>query len=292
VCCFGYLGYKNARFGRVEAHEAVTAFGRDKLFKAVDVAEKVGYEVLHGIVDSLWLKRTDAREEDYRELCGRIEERSGLPISLEGIYKWIIFLPSKMYPEVPVLNRYFGVFENGEIKARGIELRRSDTPGIVKNAQLEMLQVLSEAADLEGYLGRLSECVSIINSYAEALRKGDVAGEDLIISRRASKAPWEYANLSHIAVSSLKLHKAGKTVRPGQFIGYVITKASSKNPWERAEPVEFYEEGSNYDWRRYTEEIIRAGTTLFEGLGPTRESMRRMVLDGRRQANLLEIEGT
>ncbi len=25
VTCFGYLGYKNARFGRIEAHEAVTA---------------------------------------------------------------------------------------------------------------------------------------------------------------------------------------------------------------------------------------------------------------------------
>jgi len=24
VTCFGYLGYKNARFGRIEAHEAVT----------------------------------------------------------------------------------------------------------------------------------------------------------------------------------------------------------------------------------------------------------------------------
>ena len=31
VTCFGYLGYKNARFGRIEAHEAVTAYGRDKL---------------------------------------------------------------------------------------------------------------------------------------------------------------------------------------------------------------------------------------------------------------------
>jgi len=27
VTCFGYLGYKNARFGRIESHEAVTAFG-------------------------------------------------------------------------------------------------------------------------------------------------------------------------------------------------------------------------------------------------------------------------
>ena len=286
VTCFGYLGYKNARFGKVEAHEAVTAFGRDKLFKAVKVAEESGYEVLHGIVDSLWLRRASATEADYEELCGRIQERSGLSISLEGIYRWIIFLPSKMYPEVPVLNRYFGVFENGEIKVRGIELRRSDTPGIVKKAQLEMLKVLSGARDLNGYLRRMDECISIIRNYAEVIRGGDVGLEDLTISRRVSKAPWEYSKLSHIAVSSLKLHKAGRTVRPGQFVGYVITKASSSNPWERVEPVEFYEEGSRYDRRKYIEEIIRAGTTLFEGLGYTEDFMRSMVMEGRRQSVL------
>ncbi|HZW04331.1 MAG TPA: DNA polymerase domain-containing protein, partial [Anaerolineaceae bacterium] len=31
VVCFGYLGFKNARFGRIEAHEAVTRYGREAL---------------------------------------------------------------------------------------------------------------------------------------------------------------------------------------------------------------------------------------------------------------------
>ena len=287
VCCFGYLGYKNARFGRVEAHQAVTSFGRDKLFRAVDVADELGYEVLHGITDSLWLRKGGAGEEEYGELCRRIEERSGLSISLEGIYRWIVFVPSKMYPDVPVLNRYFGVFESGEIKVRGIELRRSDTPNVVKRAQREMLQVLSGAEDLEGYLGRLGRCIDVIRGYCDALREGRVDARDLVISRRASKAPWEYANLSHIAVSSLKLHRAGKTVNPGQFIGYVITKASAENPWERAEPIEFFEDGSRYDWRKYSDEVIRAGTSLFEGVGYNHEMMRYMVADGRRQAALV-----
>lgn len=288
VCCFGYLGYKNARFGRVEAHEAVTAFGRDKLFKAVDVARGSGFEVIHGIVDSLWLKRAGATEADYEELCRRIREASELSISLEGIYKWVIFLPSKMYPDVPVLNRYFGVFESGEIKARGIELRRSDTPGIVKNAQLEMIKVLSKANDPEEYLERLRECVSIIERYADLIRQGDAKKMDLIISRRASKAPWEYSNLSPMAVSSLKLRKAGRTVRPGQFVGYVVTKASSPNPWERVEPAEFYEEGTRYDAGKYIDEIIKAGTTLFEAMGYTETSMRSLITDGTRQLTLRE----
>jgi DNA polymerase elongation subunit (family B) len=39
VSCFGYLMYKNARFGRIEAHKATTAYGREKLLLAKEVAE-------------------------------------------------------------------------------------------------------------------------------------------------------------------------------------------------------------------------------------------------------------
>jgi DNA polymerase-2 len=47
VTCFGYLGYKNARFGRIEAHQAVTAYSRECLLRAKEAAEDLGYTVLH-----------------------------------------------------------------------------------------------------------------------------------------------------------------------------------------------------------------------------------------------------
>ncbi len=63
VTCFGYLGYKNARFGRIEAHEAVTAFGRDKLLTAKERCEAAGFKILHGLTDCLWIQkpRNDGR---------------------------------------------------------------------------------------------------------------------------------------------------------------------------------------------------------------------------------------
>ncbi len=60
VVCFGFLGYKNARFGRIEAHEAVTKGGRELLLRAKEVAEEEGFEVLHMYVDALWIKRKAA----------------------------------------------------------------------------------------------------------------------------------------------------------------------------------------------------------------------------------------
>ncbi len=61
VTCFGYLGYKNARFGRIEAHEAVTAHGRDKLLTAKEISEAAGYTVLHGLTDCLWLHKAGSQ---------------------------------------------------------------------------------------------------------------------------------------------------------------------------------------------------------------------------------------
>ena len=47
---------------------------------------------------------------------------------------------------VGVPNRYFGVFEDGSLKLRGIEARRHDTPVFFSNYQQLILNILSEAA--------------------------------------------------------------------------------------------------------------------------------------------------
>ena len=53
VTAFGYQGYRNARFGRIECHEAINAYARDLIARLVPVAEAAGYRVRHGLVDSL-----------------------------------------------------------------------------------------------------------------------------------------------------------------------------------------------------------------------------------------------
>src|SRR3989304_10434410 len=54
VTSFGYLGYRNARFGRIEAHESVTAYSREMLLRAKEVAEDQGFRILHPTADSMW----------------------------------------------------------------------------------------------------------------------------------------------------------------------------------------------------------------------------------------------
>ena len=63
--CFGYLGFNNAKFGRIDAHIGVCAWDRKVLVDAARVAERRGFKVMHGIVDSLWLKKAGADEDDF-----------------------------------------------------------------------------------------------------------------------------------------------------------------------------------------------------------------------------------
>ena len=118
---------------------------------ATRIAERHGFKVLHGIVDSIWVKKkecdgdnntilTKGRQQkyyydDYLELKKSIQRETGFDISFEGMYKWIAFVNSKIknnHHHLPVPNRYFGVFEDGTLKVRGIEERRHDTPAFIK----------------------------------------------------------------------------------------------------------------------------------------------------------------
>lgn len=62
VTSFGYLGFNNAKFGRIDAHIAVCAFDRQIMLQVVKIAERHGFRVLHGIVDSIWVKTRQRME--------------------------------------------------------------------------------------------------------------------------------------------------------------------------------------------------------------------------------------
>src|SRR5437899_5752580 len=194
VCSFGYLGFKNARFGKIDAHTATCAFSRKVLGQAAALGEARGFKLVHGIVDSFWLSKPDATREEYEELCKIIREELGLPISFEGTYKWIVFLSSKIDSKVGVLNRYYGIFEYGTLKIRGIDLRRHDTPEIVRQCQTEMLDILTKARDSNEVRLLIPSALKVLQRFVGSLRDGSVPLEDLVIVSNLSKNPYEYTH--------------------------------------------------------------------------------------------------
>ncbi len=271
VATFGYLGFNNAKFGRIDAHIAVCAWDRKVLVDAARVAERRGFRVMHGIVDSLWLKREGAGEEDYERLRREIEAETKFAISFEGIYKWIAFLPSKVDAGVPVLNRYFGAYAcDGRLKVRGIEARRHDTPAFFSKCQLEILEVLAKAGTVEEARGMVEEeCVGIFLRHARSLLEHEAPIEGLVFTRNLSKKPGEYANRSLTSIVADQLVREGMELHAGEAVQYVITDYRSGSPGRRALAFELADERTVYDARRYVELLAEACSTV---LRPFREA--------------------
>lgn len=225
VTCFGYLGYKNARFGKIEAHEAVTAYGREALLRAKEAAEDMGFTVLHLYVDGLWVQKKGSNTvQDFQPLLDDILDRTGLPIALDGIYRWIAFLPSRLNTHVPVANRYFGVFQSGEVKCRGIELRRHDTPAFVREVQREVLELLARSPDAEHLSEHLPKIQTLIDKKLHELRHHQIPLKNLIIHQTLSRPVSEYRVPSPAAVAARQLEEAGKFLRPGQTVRFIYTR--------------------------------------------------------------------
>ncbi len=264
VVSFGYLGYKNARFGKVEAHECVTALSREKLLQAKEVAESHGYRFLHGIVDSLWLSRPDLEEAGCRLLADEISRTTGLSIGIEGLYHWILFFPSKGRPGLAVPNRYLGVFRSGETKIRGIALRRSDTPPFIAKVQKKMVDHLAQAKNLREYRALLPGARQLLDEGLKELGDGRIPISELVIRKRISKEPGDYRKASLQAIVAQELAARGRAPHPGERVSLVITGARDPDPASRARAYETFSPDYSYDREAYAHLLLQACEPLID----------------------------
>jgi DNA polymerase elongation subunit (family B) len=273
VCCFGYLGFKNARFGKIEAHECVTAWGREVLLRAKDAVESRGARVLHALVDALWLQAPPGA--DLEELRRAIEAEAECPLALEGVYEWIRYCPSRDDARSGVPGRYFGAFTNGELKVRGIALRRRDTPELFKAMQREMLGVLARVAPGADLRALVPALLEIVAEYRLRLREGRVRADELAISFHLSKSPEAYAHDTVSSLAAKQLAAAGVVLHPGETVRYLITSARDKVKEWRSRPLSLMENGLEYDAAKYRELLDRAAWEILDGLAPRPEPEKR-----------------
>jgi DNA polymerase-2 len=249
------------------------------------MAEECGFKVVHGIVDSLWIKKGGVTPKEVAEFCRVASQATGIPLTVEGKYRWIVFVPSKVLPEIPVLNRYYGVFEDGRIKMRGIEARRADTPSFIAEAQKAMIGMLIQARDLEGFMEKIPEALITLQQYGRRLIEGKVDVGELTITKRLSKPPSGYTHNVLQAIAARQLEKSGYEVHPGQTISYIITNAGSSKPYKRVAALPLMKEKTRYDRSAYLKMLVSAAETLFSVFGYTQNRIWE-ALHGERQTKL------
>jgi DNA polymerase I len=194
-------------------HEGITGRSRDILIRTKDIAEEMGFTVLHGIVDCLWVQGSPV---DL--LKSRVEQETGLLSEVEH-FDWIVFEP--LNDGFGAYNRYFGRLADGSIKVRGIAARRHDTTEYVRSMQGRLLEVMAGARNIREIHDLKSELRNIFRDAVRALPDADP--KTLAISRRISKLSYSHRCLEGAAVEAYE--RNGVELAPGMKIHYVVTDA-------------------------------------------------------------------
>ena len=248
VTCFGYTGYRNAKFGQIEVHEQITAISRELLMQIKEIAENMDLEVLHGIVDCLWV-----RGGETERFKAAVESETGILTEMDH-YDWIVFFP--LADGGGAYNRYFGRLSSGKVKIRGVMARRGDTPEYVRRMQQEIFELLAGTSSREEILRAEPQARQIHEKYLDGLKNADV--KEMVIHRRVGRL--NYARRC-IEASAVKAHeRLGLHLATGMDMGYVVVDADR---WE----ADAEENASRYDVAHYAgllEKAWREASIVFD----------------------------
>ena len=235
VTCFGYTGYKNARFGRIEAHEAICSWAREILLSTISAAEEEGWNVLHAIVDCIWIENPNlkTREEKLdaaKRLANKVSNQIGIPLEFEDIYDFIGFLPSRMHG-AGSLTKYWAHGQNG-FKLRGIEARQHSTCKWIATLQNNALNIILDAKR-EGVeilqLATQKKIIDLLKNQLNCLQNNTVPLEDLVITKRVSKNIDDFSVRTATQCALIRAKMLGHEILPGRKVRFVMTKMKNND---------------------------------------------------------------
>jgi DNA polymerase I len=155
------------------------------------------------------------------------------------------------------------------VKVRGVELRQRSTPEWVRAVQRDAVRTFDRTRSPEAVC-------SVLARRLATLEAGGVAPEDLLVSKRVSKAADDYRHET-LAVAALRRADARDAgVEPGQTVTYLITDADASGP-HRVRLA--FEPLGEYDAAWYRDAAVRAVESVVSAVGWRRDDVRAFLAD-------------
>lgn len=224
---YGYTGWSGARWYCRQCAEATTAWGRHFIKKSAEIARSLGFEVLYGDTDSIFVKKNvppEELEKSVEELISRIMQELPVTIEVDEVYTAIFFVEKK---------RYAGLTSDGRIIVKGLEVRRGDWCELAKEVQRKVIEIILKDKDPEKALKYVREVIARI-------RAGEFSLDKFVIYKGLSKKLSKYESMQAHVKAVLKAQEFGFVYPVGTKIGYVIVEGSG-NIGDRAYPLELIE---------------------------------------------------
>jgi DNA polymerase elongation subunit (family B) len=267
VSLYGTTGSSWNRFANVDTFEEINMLSREILLKTKDIVQGLGYELLYADTDSVFLKKDGATLEDFESVRDILARETGIPISVENWFKFLVLLPLEADEKLEALKHYFGITQNNELIARGIEIRRHDTPNFIKDFQTELLYTLFDCKDSAEVASKGYEsALLLVTNTIDKVMTGELQLEDLVISKILRQDLHKYNSLFPHVSAALQMSKAGVPLVRGDIVQYIYTDAGHTNPLRRVKVLDLIN-GEDYDREKYREMLLEAAETVLGYLG-------------------------
>ena len=92
VCLYGTSGSIWNRYSNVQVFEEINKLSREILLKTKDIVQRAGFELIYADTDAVFLKRKDATREDFEIIMNELIKETGLEMTLEFHYKFLVLL--------------------------------------------------------------------------------------------------------------------------------------------------------------------------------------------------------
>jgi DNA polymerase elongation subunit (family B) len=310
VCLYGTTGSLWNRYGNVLAFEEINKISREILIKTKDIVQQLGYELVYADTDSVFIKMKDAATTaadattrvDYKQVVNKLSKETGLSISIDYNYKFLVLLPIEADENIEALKHYYGITQQGELVSRGIEIRRHDIPNFVKQFQIELLYTLFDCKDSAEVVSKGYEnCLLLVTRAIDKIMTGEeIEQQDLIISKLLRQDIEKYKSLfPHVSAAIQLLSSKGVAKHPtkGDIIQYIYTDSQHNNPLCRVVALETLQkvgEKENdgkengrtpnyYDKDKYREMILDAADTVLGYFGFDRSVYETPRKNGKRK---------
>ena len=226
---YGYMGWNAARWYCRQCAEATTAWGRYFIKKSVKIAEELGFKVLYGDTDSIFVTKPgislEELKRDVEKLIDKLSAELPIQIEVDEYYSAIFFVEKK---------RYAGLSTDDRLIVKGLEVRRGDWCELAKNIQRKVIELILKERDPQ-------KAAEFVKRVISDIKSGKIKLEDVVIYKGLTKKPSKYESMQAHVKAALKAMEAGIIYPIGSKVGFVVVKGSG-NVGDRAYPIDLIED--------------------------------------------------
>jgi DNA polymerase I len=191
---YGLFGNPTFKYADVRVAELITAFGRRTLRQMRDVASNLGFTVVAGDTDSLFLDGNDSDGNQLYHFIAECKAKIGVDV-----------VHSQTFVKAAIIKKkhYFGITTKDEIKVVGMEGKKNDRPAWINKVFDQFVEDFKADRD---------PTVNLQSTISD-LEQGGVDPELLKIKVKLAKNPADYAvNNPNKKIGMLLGAKAGDLI--------------------------------------------------------------------------------